>query len=369
MKVKRHTVFLIHGGTEETREKYAHELLTDALQPVTYGVVRTEKVDFAGLVDAMTLKPDFIVCCIQENDMSMIANLPPHYYNFKYIDVDGVLRYPHLSTIEDLGLWMTTLLPTHERWVVVGDVHSCIDELKLLLNHYGCKIHESTCTIPEGMGILFVGDLIDKGVKTRETIEFLWANRNNFYFVRGNHDEFVYKYLTGKDKPSDDANYVARHDSIPFFQSTGNIDVREKFFELYGFLREFVECDQFIVTHSPCFYHELGMMDDEALVLQRKMKLDTSKTLTTQMQCIENNPTEGRKYHIFGHIPFKPYHFDGNKIGVDSGCIHGNALGSVLIDCVGVNEPTFYTEKFLDSQPIYPEELVIRSDTGRITTG
>ena len=62
---------------------------------------------------------------------------------------------------------------------IVGDVHGCYDELKEMLdsNHID---KQNTC-------VVFVGDLVNKGPKSREVVEYVVEN--GWFSVRGNHDE------------------------------------------------------------------------------------------------------------------------------------------------------------------------------------
>lgn len=66
-----------------------------------------------------------------------------------------------------------------ERTIVVGDVHGCFDELKELL--VKCSYNKHNCTL------IFVGDLVNKGPYSVETIRF--ARKEGAYCVRGNHDD------------------------------------------------------------------------------------------------------------------------------------------------------------------------------------
>lgn len=77
--------------------------------------------------------------------------------------------------------------------VVIGDVHGCFDELIHLLD----KIHhpDSPSVPVEEKKILkvFVGDLVNKGPKSREVIQFLLQDhcKDTCISVRGNHDDVV----------------------------------------------------------------------------------------------------------------------------------------------------------------------------------
>lgn len=63
--------------------------------------------------------------------------------------------------------------------LIVGDVHGCYDELKDLLDSHHIN-KDNTC-------VVFVGDLVNKGPKSLEVIEYVIDN--GWYSVRGNHDE------------------------------------------------------------------------------------------------------------------------------------------------------------------------------------
>nr|DAA34754.1 TPA_inf: hypothetical conserved protein 1088 [Amblyomma variegatum] len=66
---------------------------------------------------------------------------------------------------------------------VVGDVHGCFEELMDLLAV--AKVKEKD-TLK-----LFVGDLVNKGPKSEDVLDYLIANRAWCHAVRGNHDEVV----------------------------------------------------------------------------------------------------------------------------------------------------------------------------------
>jgi hypothetical protein len=68
------------------------------------------------------------------------------------------------------------------RVIIIGDIHGCLDELEELLKK--CGIDETTDTL------IFVGDLVNKGPKSAETIKFVreLTERGVAYCVMGNHD-------------------------------------------------------------------------------------------------------------------------------------------------------------------------------------
>lgn len=80
---------------------------------------------------------------------------------------------------------LTELLETpedvneYDKVMVIGDVHGCYTALQECLG----KIDENTLYV-------FAGDLLDRGIENKETIDFCLKHKDdkNFIFVEGNHD-------------------------------------------------------------------------------------------------------------------------------------------------------------------------------------
>ncbi len=83
--------------------------------------------------------------------------------------------------------------------VIIGDVHGCVDELRLLLDK--CKVDADST-------VIFVGDLVNKGPYSAEVVSL--ARQMGAYSVRGNHDEALLKELHSKGKNSKKYDYINR---------------------------------------------------------------------------------------------------------------------------------------------------------------
>jgi len=75
------------------------------------------------------------------------------------------------------------------RYVIVGDLHGCLDELVIMLKDLDFNRDEDV--------LICAGDLVDRGPKIRETLEYVMA-LPRFYSVMGNHDHKCVKYFQGK---------------------------------------------------------------------------------------------------------------------------------------------------------------------------
>jgi predicted phosphodiesterase len=86
-----------------------------------------------------------------------------------------------------------------ERTIVVGDVHGCADELKLLLRK---------CGYSKGDRAVLAGDLVAKGPDSQAVIQF--AREHGILAVLGNHDAFAlsHQHDAGKDHTHERRGYM-----------------------------------------------------------------------------------------------------------------------------------------------------------------
>jgi len=75
---------------------------------------------------------------------------------------------------------------TCERYIIIGDIHGCITELRMLLKE--CSYDESRDKV------ICVGDLVNKGPSSLEVVQYFMDH--NFYAVKGNHDDAALMHLS-----------------------------------------------------------------------------------------------------------------------------------------------------------------------------
>jgi len=222
------------------------------------------------------------------------------------------------------------------KYFIIGDLHECVDELKVLLEKNRFRVRsDNIIECPPNYKIVLIGDYLDKGSKTREIIEFLYQNRNSCILIRGNHEEFTYRHLDTTDeiiKPHYTAIHILRKDHI----------LKQKFKELYHASIPFLWCrgnqrSSFIITHGPCKMKYLGKMDAKSLKNQligdqflNSMDRMSSDILPKLKEVLDKGDTNS-VYHIFGHFAFDRLYQLGYNLGIDTGCIGGNKLSGVFI--------------------------------------
>lgn len=239
--------------------------------------------------------------------------------------------------IENKDEYVATILPKDQTYIIVGDVHECVDELKALLQSYGYQIENNRLLATEKVSqtkVILAGDWIDKGTQTKEIIEFLYENQEHFLFVYGNHENFVYKYLRNEVKGVDPQLLETFFDSVHILQNDPAL--AEKFNHLYTLAEPFYRSNaltgpSYYVTHAPCKRKYIGKLDKDSVRRQRNYRLKRPSSLDEQLEFLKEEAVSNHPYHIFGHIAAQRPFRVKNKLHLDTGCVHGNALTSVVI--------------------------------------
>lgn len=239
--------------------------------------------------------------------------------------------------VENEESYVDCILPQGRGSIVIGDVHESVDALRGLLLDYGCTFEDGQLILPEKLAdtdFILAGDWIDKGKRTRETIEFLHANRKHFLLVKGNHENFVYKYLRGEISGVDGELLDSYFDSIPVLQADEAL--RAKFDELVEASRPFYRRigvgggqPSFYVTHAPCENKYIGKLDAYAQRHQRTFRLRSDLPKEEQLAFLRRDAVGNYPYHLFGHVAAKQAFRLKNKLHLDTGAVHGNLLTSV----------------------------------------
>ncbi|XEC95998.1 metallophosphoesterase [Paenibacillus tarimensis] len=239
--------------------------------------------------------------------------------------------------VEDRKEYLSTYLPSDQKYIIIGDVHECIGELKGLLRSHGFQVDGDRLIATDRVRdtkVVLVGDWIDKGKNTKETIDFLYENREHFLFVLGNHENFVYKYVRG------DISGVDEEKLHLYFDSTqallGDPELLDKFNHLVLLSKPFykyvgAKSPSFYVTHAPCRNKYIGKLDANSVRCQRNFRIDREAPLEDQLAFLKDEAVSNYPYHVFGHVAAKQAFRIKNKIHIDTGCVHGNALTSVSI--------------------------------------
>ncbi|WP_166240912.1 metallophosphoesterase [Paenibacillus turpanensis] len=238
---------------------------------------------------------------------------------------------------EDVDAYLASILPQDQQYIIIGDVHECVEDLKGLLLDHGYKIEAGKLVVADKLKhtkLILVGDWIDKGKQTRETVEFLYDNQEHFYFVLGNHENFVSKYIKGEISSVDQELLETYFDSTQILLN--DPELLQKFEHLVSISKPFYRYvgargSSFYVTHAPCRNKYIGKLDTNSVRHQRNFRIDRDAPLEEQLVFLQEESVKNHPYHIFGHVAAKQSFRIGNKLHIDTGSVHGNLLTSVSI--------------------------------------
>jgi diadenosine tetraphosphatase ApaH/serine/threonine PP2A family protein phosphatase len=230
------------------------------------------------------------------------------------------------------------------RTIYIGDVHGCIDELKELIH----KLE-----IRETDKIIFLGDLIHKGLHSTEVLEYvtdLQHNNSNVFLICGNHEE---KHM----------RWLLREEAIAGTSLVNTIQHAEEFPSVHvsSASRALIENSliakrdgNFVAVHAgitPAIeeLEFLSLQELRAAGGKRRSKLEQLLRIryqNTQGKLVgEDQQNDGdyfwaEKYNgrlgtvIFGHHPFmddQPKKFN-HAYGIDLGCVFGGYLCALIVE-------------------------------------
>lgn len=229
----------------------------------------------------------------------------------------------------------TGLLLNHERYMVIGDVHGCYDELLLLLNRYH-----------DGRHVVYVGDLVDKGPRPHRVMELAKLNRSTV--ALGNHEENHIRYAAHEDRRCETGK------KNPMKRDQEFKDTHRKIMDSPMKLRKFMEKmphfvrlqgigpggRDVVVVHGGLLPgHTPESMDAKKIVRCRQLKkIEDRYTFATLMESEETpglphwtDLYQGKDYVLFGHHPFINPPIKNRTVGLDTGCVYGNRLTAMLL--------------------------------------
>lgn len=174
----------------------------------------------------------------------------------------------------------------------------------------------------EGDLLLFIGDYIDRGPKSREVVDFLVRLRQQggeFVFLKGNHEKMLLDYYI---QQKDQMLYVANGgaETIASYVEGGigrkAFVLPEEHLEFFLSLALYHETEDYIFVHA-------GLKDGVPLNEQSEEEL-----LWIREEFIYS-AYDWNKRVIFGHTALEIPFVTPGKIGIDTGAVYGNKLTAV----------------------------------------
>lgn len=215
-------------------------------------------------------------------------------------------------------------------YFAVGDIHGEIFKLKALMN----RLH-----IKEDDELIFLGDYIDRGRYSFETIEYLIEldKKHKCIFIMGNHEWMFVNYLCGIHEKMFMQNGGFR--TVLSYADHGiNIEKKlnprerilpEEHIKFFRKLKKYYETEEFIFTHAGIMPNvPLHGQPDEVLLWGREFSFINYRG----------------KVVVYGHSPHKFVLNEKYKICIDTGACF-DSMGTLT--CVKLPERKFIQQSWV----------------------
>lgn len=203
----------------------------------------------------------------------------------------------------------------------VGDIHGCYYALTTLLNEIPYN---------ENDVFIFLGDYVDRGSRTKESIDFLieFSRKNDSMFLRGNHEIMMLTARLGSDR-LEDWEFCGGSETLRSYKLKPGKGWHEKIpKEHWDFLEAtepFHQIDKYIFVHA-------GLESGVPLINQNRHSLYWEKYITPEKYS-DNNIV------ICGHTSRK----DGNIADFDHTiCIDTFVYGGKWLTALNVETGEYY---------------------------
>lgn len=223
---------------------------------------------------------------------------------------------------------------------VIGDVHGHYQTLLHLIN-----------ILPDNAELIFVGDLIDRGIESAEVVRYV--RDNNHLCVMGNHEAMMIKY--GKDLLAMNENVQPY--STMWIHNGGLSTLRS--YGLLNLLDKTPKKDEDHNKKEKQFVSDLEWMERLSLYIQLDFLHDgkpiiishasiadvwSNRHNATVQESFQHAALENRRkptlqsdiFNIFGHTPVhNGVEISDQYVNVDSGCyMHFEGFGKLSAYCI-----------------------------------
>jgi protein phosphatase len=214
---------------------------------------------------------------------------------------------------------------------IIGDIHGCYDELIELLTKLGYVIDNQSIEYPkiahpEGRKVLFLGDLVDRGLQSPQVLKLVMSmvESGTAMCVQGNHDAKLLKQMQGRDVQLTHglAETVAQmaletpefHAKVKLFldnlRSHCVLD-HKKLVIAHAGIREEMQGRGSAAVRAFCLYGETtGETDEFGLPVRYNWASEY----------------RGKAMVVYGHTPTPEAEWLNNTICLDTGCVFGGKL-------------------------------------------
>ena len=250
---------------------------------------------------------NYLITCLKK--LSLIRN--NNEVRYKDSRFEPFIKHKVLSPMALVG----------KNLLIIGDVHGCYDEMQEIINAAKQKSSKP-------LFMICVGDMLRKGPKNIEVIQYLMA-ADNILCVRGNHEQSILKKLY-------DINHIFSN------EDTWIKDLTARGIEFLSDLPYTISIPDLsiVVVHA-------GLVPGIDLHLQNTNSMLNMRNLEWQEDIFHGHALKpvsngkvgvpwastwcGPQHVYFGHDAIRKLQLYEHATGLDSGCVYGGSLTSILL--------------------------------------
>jgi serine/threonine protein phosphatase 1 len=196
---------------------------------------------------------------------------------------------------------------------VIGDVHGCAAELEMLL---------AELPLTSDATVVFLGDYIDRGNRSRQVIEAILALRQRHHVVAllGNHEAMFLDFWTNP-RSEDGGMFIYNGGGstlASYADAFGRYTIPEEHLAFLRSLPPWHETPEAICVHAGLPQVPLDQLDPVR---------DREDILWSR--CMQATAYRWSKVVVHGHDPVTQVDFRPHAINVDTGCVFGRSLSAV----------------------------------------
>lgn len=200
---------------------------------------------------------------------------------------------------------------------VIGDVHGCFYTLKTLISK-----------LDKNSEIIFVGDLCDRGLYSKEVIEFVIENK--YKSILGNHDEYMINHaiesLNGISNRWFREDYMGGRQTVESYKD--DLETLNRHISWLKTLPRYIMVDNYFISHGfglPYFERKDKKSSYEGLI---KNRIEDEKDWGYDW---EEDWENYEIINVFGHTDFEKVEVGHNYYGIDTGCVYGKKLTAIKL--------------------------------------
>jgi protein phosphatase len=298
----------------------------------------------------------------------------------------AVLRSPEevaAANVTRVRVW-NNLRHLHGPFDIIGDVHGCAAELRLLLERLGYTLEGDVVIPPTGRTAVFLGDLVDRGPDTPAVLRLVMSmvSSGAALCVPGNHDSKLARALKGNKV---NATHGLEQSLMQLERETPEFKQ-----EVLEFLDDLVshyvlDDGKLVVVHAGMKSEYIGRTSRE--VREFALYGDTTGEADDQGLPVRLDwaaQYRGKALIVYGHTPTLEPRWVNNTMCLDTGCVFGGKLTALRypereLISVGALETYAETKRFssvptqhqlddvLDMADVLGKRVIETSLHGRVT--